>query len=153
MASGQEDPYIPVLAIGPVLKKLSQNISISFLSQPKPDTTTTMETTCTTYETIAVLEVQAYDSRHGISRAPCAVGAATVSLVLGGHAFLAAGIAHDRSFSSVVRSTGDRDLDVLCAEDEGNAALPLAPELQERQFRFPGDGIAHATKMMQPRRG
>lgn len=85
--------------------------------------------------------------------APCAVGAATVSLVLGGHAFLAAGIAHDRPFSSVVRSTGDRDLDVLCAEDEGNAALPLAPELQERQFRFPGDGIAHATKMMQPRRG
>jgi hypothetical protein len=126
MESGQGDPYIPVLAIGPVLEKLSQNISISLLSQPKLDTTTTMETTCTTYETITVWK---FRPATLVTAYLCAVGAVTVSPVLSGRALLAAGIARDRSFSSIVRSTLDRDLDVLCAKDERNAALPLAPEL------------------------
>jgi hypothetical protein len=141
MASGQEDPYVPNLDIGPLLEKLSQNISISLLSQPKLDTTTTTLTTCTTHETLTVWKFKPVPL---IAAYLCAVGAATMSLVIGGLALVATGVARDRSFSSIVRSTRHRDLDVLCVENDGNAVLPSTPELRKRRFRFSSDGTAYA---------
>lgn len=141
MASGQEDPYLPDLDIGPLLEKLSQNISISLLSQPKLDTTSTTEAACTTRETLTVWNFHPVPL---VAAYVCAVSAATMSLVTGGLALVATGVARDRSFSSIVRSTRHRDLDVFCDYDEGKAALPLAPELRKRRFRFSSDGTVYA---------
>jgi hypothetical protein len=141
MASGQEDPYIPNLEIGPLLEKLSQNISISLLSQPKLDTTTTTITTCTTHETLTVWKPKPAPL---IVTYLCAVGAAMISLLIGGLALFATGVARDRSFSSIVRSTRHHDLDILCVDNDGNAALPPSPELRKRRFRFSSDGTAYA---------
>ena len=141
MASGQEDPYVPDLEIGPLLEKLSQNMSISLLSQPKLDTTTTKITTCTTYETLTVWK---FKPAPLIVAYLCAVGVAMMSLVIGGLALVATGVARDRSFSSIVRSTRHHDLDVLCVDNDGNAALPSTPELRKRRFRFSSDGTAYA---------
>lgn len=140
MGSGQQDPYIPILALGPRLEELSRNVSISLLSQPKLDTTTTVATTCTTYTTITVWK---FRPTPLVTAYLCAVCVATVALVLGGHSIFSAGVARDRSFSSIVRSTRNSELDALYARDPGSIALPSSQQLRKRRLRFSSDGMAY----------
>jgi hypothetical protein len=142
MAAGQEDPYLPNLEIGPLLESLSHNLSISLLSYPNLDTTIQIETTCTTTTTLTVWK---FHPPPLVTAYGCAVAAAGISLLLGAHAVMAAGMARDRSFSSIVRSTRHRDLDVLCNGDDESAALPLAAELRKQRFRFSTAGTVAAT--------
>lgn len=134
MGVGQEDPYIPNLKLGPLLEELSRNISISLISQQRLDTTAIAITTCATYKT---LTVWIFHPSPLVFSYSLALIASILSLIVGGQALFASGVARDKSFSSIVRSTRNQDLDLLSTGEE-DLALPLPQCIGKQRLRFSG---------------
>jgi hypothetical protein len=127
-----ETPYIPRRDLGSLLQELSHNLTISLMSNPSLLVTSSTTVPChrTVTETVWKVDwlpiVVAYSTGLGV---------ALICLVLGAHALVVNGVAHDTSFSSVVRTTRNEELNRLVgSEDIG--ALPLSQRARKQRLRF-----------------
>jgi hypothetical protein len=144
---GEAEPAIPYTNMGPLLEELSHNISISLLSEPRLQITGITTTTCTISRTLTVWK---YKYMPLVVAYASAVGATMIALGVGGHALVSSGVARDKSFSSIVRTTRSRELDELSPGSE-LAGLPLVDEIGKMKLRFrelspdvcknPGDNV------------
>ena len=63
------------------------------------------------------------------------LGVALICLILGTYVLIISGVAHDTSFSSIVRTTRNRELDFMI-DPADNGALPMSRQMEKQRLRF-----------------
>lgn len=127
-----ETPYLPRKHLGSLLEELSQNLTISLMSVSSLLVTTTKMVSChkTTTETTWKVDWLPIIVAYSIG-----LGVALICLILGTYVLIISGVAHDTSFSSIVRTTRNRELDFMI-DPADNGALPMSRQMEKQRLRF-----------------
>lgn len=129
-----EDPFIPVLDLGPVLEEVSHNISISLMSNQKLSNIVLVNTPCRVYHDETVWK---YKKWLLFLPYASALAATVLSFIAAADAIRTAGVVRDKSFSTILRSTRTHELDNLDGNaDSCIASLPLPKESRKRKLVF-----------------
>lgn len=129
-------PWLPRTDLGPLLQELSYNLSISLMSYPELLVTSDTTVTCTKYQTETVWK---FDRTPLVTAYSIGLFVTLVCLAVGGYSLVSNGVAHDYSFSSVVRTTRNPKLSRLVeAGDVG--AVPLSEEVGKQRLKFLEEG-------------
>ena len=139
-----ETPYLPSRDLGKLLEELSHNLTISLISDPDLLITTTALTTCERQHTQSVWK---FNWRPLVAAYATGLGVTLICLVIGAYALSVNGVAHDTSFSSVVRTTRNGGLDVLCTGVNDSGALPLTERAKKVKLGFVnGDHLGEVSE-------
>ena len=132
LSYGYEAPFVPRPDFGSLLEELSQNLTISLMSNSQLGVTSSAEVLChrsvdqTVWKVSWLPVLVAYGT---------GLAAAIVCLLVGGFALAVNGMAHDGSFSSILRTTRSERLGHFVPSGDAGS-LPLDKHIGRRRLRF-----------------
>ena len=133
-----------------MLEGLSHNLTLSVLSNPELGITGSKVVSCYASTTQTVWKVNWVPIIAGYATG---LGVTLICLAVGGYALVVNGVAHDTSFSSVLRTTRNEELTRL-TDTQVTGALPLAEHTKEQRLRFVTDSpVRHGEENAASRNG